>query len=393
MMRKVIAHAVFLCFVLLISFSVSYAEIPAQAGDLSLLSSLIREQSPGSDVTVEVAGRSLVLKGHVQNEQLKNKIAQLAHAYAPDNANIVNLIVIKDAQQVLLEIRVAQIDKSKLQKFGLSAVVKGNSAEGFGNLIGAPSGLAATAATSTPIFPTTSAASTRGTGIAGNVPGLGSFSMLSSFQLGVSHFDSGVGAILQALQQQDLAKVLAEPNLIVRSGESGKFLVGTRVPIQVVTGAVGSQTASIQYEQVGIKLNFRPEVLDTGVIRLRIEPAEVSNITQFITFAGGISAPVIDTREISTSVDLREGESLILAGLLSEEMKKNIRKVPLLGDIPILGALFRSTSDELTRNELAFFITAKLVKPIPPGEKTVLPAERPLSPEEEKEHKWIPLGK
>ena len=102
---------------------------------------------------------------------------------------------------------------------------------------------------------------------------------------------------------------------------------------------------------------------------------------------------MIDTREISTSVDLKDGESLILAGLLSEETKKNIRKVPLLGDIPILGAIFRSTSDELSKNELAFFITARLVKPIPPGVKTELPAERQMTPEEEKSHKWIPLGK
>jgi pilus assembly protein CpaC len=140
-------------------------------------------------------------------------------------------------------------------------------------------------------------------------------------------------------------------------------------------------------------LNFKPEVLDTGAIRLKIDPAEVSNIIQFLTFANGISAPEIDTRQISTSVDLKDGESLILAGLLSEEMKKNIQKLPLFGDIPILGALFRSTSDELTKKELAFFITPRLVKPIPPGVKTELPQERAITPEEEKEFKWIPLGK
>jgi len=389
-MGRKMREAIFTCFILLSFCAVSLADVPALT-DLSLIKNQIKEQSPGSDVTLEAVGHSIIIKGQVQNEQSKKKIDQIVQAYASEGTRIVNLTTIKDAQQILLEVRVAQIDKSKMQQFGLSAMIKGSSAEGFSNLVGAPSGQSATAFL-TPITTTTGVVA-KGAGIAGDTPGLGSFASLNTFQLGVSYFTGGAGAVLKALEEQNFAKVLAEPNLVVRSGEAGRFLVGTKVPIQIVTGTVGSQTVSIQYEQIGIKLNFKPEVLDTGVIRLKIDPAEVSNIAQIQAFAGGIIAPVIDTREISTSVDLKDGESLILAGLLSEETKKNIRKVPLLGDIPILGALFRSTSDELSKNELAFFITAKLVKPIPPGVKTELPAERQITPEEEKSHRWIPLGK
>jgi pilus assembly protein CpaC len=355
-------------------------------GDIGSLASQVQEMAPGSDVTVEMSGDALILKGTINNEMMRKKIEQLAQAYAPKDTKVVDLITLKEAQQVVLEVRVAQIDKTKLKEFGVSALVKGKSSEGFMNLIGAPSGQASTQN----VIPNTT---TSATGIAGNVPGLGSFETLDTFQLGVSHFPSGVGAVLNALQQNGLAKILAQPNLVVRSGEEGRFLVGTKVPIQTITGTGANLTPSITFEQVGIKLNFKPEVLDTGAIRLKIDPAEVSNIIQFLTFANGISAPEIDTRQISTSVDLKDGESLILAGLLSEEMKKNIQKLPLFGDIPILGALFRSTSDELTKKELAFFITPRLVKPIPPGVKTELPQERAITPEEEKEFKWIPLGK
>jgi len=160
-------------------------------------------------------------------------------------------------------------------------------------------------------------------------------------------------------------------------------------------------TPAIEFRDVGIKLNFAPEVLETGIIRLKIDPAEVSSISRYITFVGGLIAPEIDTREVRTSVDLKEGESLILAGLLSEDMIKNMQKIPILGDIPILGALFRSTRDELTERELAIFITPKLVKRcsskedkncvIPPGVKTELPGENRPTPEEEREFQWIPL--
>jgi pilus assembly protein CpaC len=208
--------------------------------------------------------------------------------------------------------------------------------------------------------------------------------------IAVAYFPSGIAAVLKAIQEKGFGKILAEPNLLVRSGETGKFHVGQRIPIQTVTGVGSAATVSITYEDVGVRLNFAPEVLETGAIRLKVDPAEVSSVARFITFQGVI-APEIDTRTVSTSVDLREGESLILAGLLSEEMKKNIQKIPVLGDIPILGAFFRHTRDDLKNVELAFFITPRLVKPIAPGVETPLPTDNRPTPDEEREFRWIPI--
>jgi pilus assembly protein CpaC len=385
-------------------------KVSVSCGDTAALEAYIKELSPDSNVTTECEGDLLILRGTIKNRytckrdkepivthrdektlvdlietretdtcvETYTNIEQIARHYS---GKVLNLVKVPDAEQIILEIKVAQIDKSKLKELGISWFAKGNDAEGFSNLVGAPGG-------STTIGDTTF--STSGTGIAGTIPGLGSFDPLDTYQLGVSYFSAGIGAVIKALAEKGYGKILAEPNLVVRSGEGGKFLVGTKVPIQTVTGTGGDQTVGITYEEVGIKLNFKPQVLETGVIRLKIDPAEVSNVVQFLTFQG-IIAPEIDTRTITTSVDLREGESLIMAGLLSEEMVKNIQKIPLLGDIPILGALFRTSRDELKQKELAFFITPKMVKPIPPGVRPALPTDKKLTPEEEKEFEWVPM--
>jgi len=277
-----------------------------------------------------------------------------------------------EAPQVLLEVKVTQIDRTKLRELGIGFLAKGSTAEGSVGTSISPSGALGGAA---------------GTDI---TPGIASYDLGTlAPQIGVSFYPAGVSAVIRALSENGLAKILAEPNLVVRSGERGSFLAGSRVPIQQVLGAGASQTVSIVYEEVGIKLNFAPQVLEDGTIRLKIDPAEVSNIARFLTF-GSIVAPQIDTREVRTSVDLKEGESLVLAGLLNEEMKKNIQKIPILGDIPILGAIFRSSRDEIEKTELAFFITPRLVKPLPKGEKTELKGEK-LIPGEQKDFNWIPI--
>lgn len=385
-------------------------------GDPTLLEKQIRDAAPNDRITVDYADDTIVLSGKAANEQTIKKVVQLARAYAvkdegsrnggqssiqllpvygnfgngaakeaetekEDSVKVINHIEIDDPQQVLLEVKVAQVDKAALRSLGLSFFGRGSDMEGFSNLVGAPSGELTIRDAAGNII-------SRATGIAGPIPGLANITPIDQYQLGVSFFDPGIGAVLRALSTKDMAKILAEPNLLVNSGQSGKFLAGSKIPITVVTGVGALSGTEIRYIDIGVKLNFRPVVMENDLIALKIDPAEVSSITGTLAVNG---YPIIDTREVRTDVKLKNGESLVLAGLLQEEAIKTMSKIPLLGDIPILGALFRSTQDDLREKELVFFITPRIVKPNAPGTKPVLPTDEPLTPEQEREFKWVPM--
>lgn len=373
--------------------------------DLSRLEQQIRQTAPHDRISVEYANDTLVLSGTATNDQTIAKVIRLAQAYvgkdagtgtpggaeqkdkrSTESSTILNLIQVNAPQQVLLEVKVAQVDKSALKSLGVSAILKGVNGEGFSNLVGAPVGESKTI-TSSGSGGASSSTTTQGTGIVGNIAGLGSFNPLDVYQLGFSLFKPGIGAVLRALVTKNLAKILAEPNLLVKSGQDGRFLAGQKIPVSIVSGVGAISGTTIQYIDVGVKLNFKPEVMENGLISLTIDPAEVSNIAGYLQTNG---YPIIDTREVRTTVQLKDGESLVLAGLLQEETIKVLSKIPLAGDIPILGALFRSTQDDLREKELVFFITPRLVTANAPGVKTTLPTDAPLTPEQEEEFRWIP---
>ncbi len=375
-------------------------------GDIQYIEDQIKIIAPNDDIRVKYVNEHIELYGHAKNQQTIDKAVEIAAAYAAKETlrketradgtvtevtarEFINHIVIDEPQQVLLQVKVAQVDKTALKRLGVSGMVKNRNAEGFYNLIGVPSG-GATVSTSTSGGGISSTQVGQGTGISGTVPGLGSFNPLDAFTMGISYFPSGIGAVIQALASKNLAKVLAEPNLLVKSGSKGEFNAGSKIPYQVLVSAGGSATTSIVFQDVGVKLNFAPEVLDNGLIRLKIEPAEVSSLGGTLQANG---YPIINTRNVSTNAELRDGESLVLAGLLQENEIKNMSKIPILGDIPILGALFRSTEKELTETELVFFITPKLVTAMAPGAKVSLPTDKRLTTQEEKEYRWIPMGK
>jgi len=392
-------------------------------GDSEQLQSQIDRIAPHDSIRVEYADDTIVLSGKAAHEHTAAKAVQLARAYASKGAGtapgqpadtplddnvtsyqgnpsfdsaasrakgssepalkVINQIEVEQPQQVLLEVKVAQVDKSALKTLGLSLLIKGTSGEGFSNLVGAP-------------FPNTTLLPQFGNqGLNANSSGLGALNGasgvgLDAYQLGVSVFKPGIGALLKALVTKNQAKVLAEPNLLVRSGQVGKFLAGSKIPISYVSGVGALSATSIQFIDVGVKLNFKPEVLENGLISLKIDPAEVSSVSGTLSVNG---YPIIDTKEVRTQVQLKEGESLILAGLLQKDTVKTMSKIPILGDIPILGALFRSTQDDVTEKELVFFITPRLATPNAPGAKPELPTDRPLTPEQERDFKWIPTVK
>jgi len=377
--------------------------------DIADIKNIIREKTNEEGIEVSLVDDTIFLTGTVKHEFNILKAVTIAKSYAVKETiedeetevggvrttkrkyeyKIQDFLQTESPNQVLLEIKVAQVDKNSLKSLGMSWLIKGNSGEGFTNLVGVPSGGATVSTTSTSSLGGVSQQVGTGTGISGNVTGLGSFNPLDGITLGGAFFDAGVGVILKALATKGYAKILAEPNLLVKSGNEGKFHAGSRIPYSIVTSVGGTSATTIQYESVGIKITFRPEVLENGLINLKIDPAEVSSIAGTMAVNG---YPIIDTRTVQTNVELKDGESLVMAGLLQEEAIKTMSKIPFLGDIPILGALFRSTQDDLKEKELVFFVTPKIVKPTAPGVKTKLPTDDKLTPEQEEELRWMPLG-
>jgi len=183
-------------------------------------------------------------------------------------------------------------------------------------------------------------------------------------------FNSGLGtaAYIKALQTQGALRELAEPNLVAMDGKDASFLAGGEFPVPIVQGGGDKSTVSIIFKEYGVRLNFKPTIVDEDHIRLDLEP-EVSTID----FANGVKfdgflIPALRTRRAKTSVELRDGQSFALAGLLDNNETKSLSQVPVLGDIPILGALFKSKSFQKNETELMFFVTAQLVKPVSPDD-------------------------
>jgi pilus assembly protein CpaC len=183
-----------------------------------------------------------------------------------------------------------------------------------------------------------------------------------------------LGATIQALETNGVLEVLAEPNLLTANGKEGSFLAGGQYPYPVVQGVSGTGTGgiTIQFQQFGVRLNFIPTITPRGTIRLQVAP-EVSQLD----FANGITisgftVPGIDVRRVKTEVELAEGQSFAIGGLLDNRSTKNFSKIPFLGDIPILGKFFQSISDSKTNTELIVIVTPEIVAPVPAG--AALPA-------------------
>ncbi len=380
-------------------------------GDQATIEQQIKELAPQDTISVRFASDTVILSGNASRDQIRTKAEDIAKAFAP---KVLNHILLPEPQQVLLQVKVAQVDRGKLKNLGIKAIVKGSTENPSSDTLRA-SGIAGTGLSATDLL-----------GMA--------FPAVDGIQLGMTYLKGGIGASLQALVTKGYAKILAEPNLLVKSqptittgvktgtstgagdkqtcsGEPGFacFLAGKQYPY--ITGLDQNGRPQYGYKDVGIKLVFHAEVLETGLINIRITPASVSAVIGFVGPVD-LQQPIIDIREVNTEVELGDGQSLVLAGLLSEAATKTMSKIPLLGDIPILGALFRSTSDDISEKELVFFVTPSIVKPADnagekskfvakDGQKYELPGDKlpigmeekdlKVAPDQERDFRWVPL--
>ena len=326
----------------------------------------LREQMgqlmPGQPVESRVSNGAIVLSGTVSDAGAASRAMQLARAYAPED-KIVNLMTLGGSQQVMLEVRFAEVSRNIGKELG-SSIFFGNGTDVEGAI---------------------------GNG-AGNLPNgnprldtiQGSFGIIRGLFNDV--FGLSIDATLDALEEKGLSKTLAEPTLIALSGETASFLAGGEFPIPVVQsggggGQDGNNAVTVEFKPFGVSLGFTPTVLSDKVINLVVEP-EVSSIDQAASInIGGLQIPGLQTRRASTVLELRDGESFAIAGLLQRDFSTTVNQVPLLGSIPIIGSLFRSSSFQKGETELLIIVTPRLVAPIKP-EQVRLPTDRIYDPSE-----------
>jgi pilus assembly protein CpaC len=285
-------------------------------------------------------------------------------------AQIINLLRIPGSQQVLLKVRVAELNRTGLRAIGADLIFANGA-----NVVGTQIGGGTIAAES--IF-------NPGRGLSVNTdPNRTRFSTTQSSTTVFGIFEPNFEFLLRALRQNQILKLLAEPNLVAMNGQQASFLAGGQIPIPVPQSGAGggAPTITIQYKDFGVSLGFVPYILDGDVIRLTVDP-EVSapDPTLSTTVAPGFSSPAFNTRKAHTTVELREGQTLAIAGLLAVTMEGSTSRIPGLGDLPILGPLFSNTSSTRTEKELIILVTPYLVEPMRADQLPTSPGEEVNGP-------------
>ena len=320
--------------------------------DIGEFKERLQQILPGEKIEVRTANDGIVLSGTVSSTAKLDRAMDLANRYAPERVS--NLMTVGGTQQVMLKVRFAEMQRSVSKSLSSSISIGGTGRAKTGTFINGvdPKNLTG---------PLTLRAGTVG---AANI----------GFSVGSLQFD----VLLEALEAKGMVRTLAEPNLTALSGQEAKFLAGGEYPIPVAS----KDGITIEYKPFGVELNFTPVVVDGDVINLRINAAVSSIDPQTSINTGtGINVSAFRRRETTTTVEMRDGESFAIAGLLQDDFRDLNGQVPWLGDIPILGALFRSSDYQRSQSELVIIVTPHLVTPTR-GEALALPTDRIRLPTE-----------
>ncbi len=323
------------------------------APDLSEFKERLKQILPNETIDVRTANDGIVMSGTVSSIQRLERALDLAERYAPERVS--NLMVVGGVQQVMLKVRFAEMQRTVAKSLSSSVAISGSN-----GLIETGTWLLGDNSLTNPV-----------TAFKPNVEGGGVF-----------RFDAGafeIGIMLEALEKKGMVRTLAEPNLSALSGQEAKFLAGGEYPIPV---AQDGGEITVEFKPFGVELNFVPRVVDGDLINLEMATA-VSALDEANGYTDGtLSIAAFSRREASTTVEMRDGESFAIAGLLQDNFLDNNQQLPWLGDVPVLGALFRSADYSRSQSELVIIVTAHLVTPTR-GEALALPTDRIKPPTEQ----------
>lgn len=340
---------------------VQYDLIVAPA--VSQLQQRLNELFPGEDVQVTLNDEALVLSGNVSSTNVMLKMGEIAQS-TQSKLKVINMLQLPtgmESQQVMLQVRFAEVNRRALTELGVSLFT---GATGYEDWIGR---------TTTQQFAAPNYEELSRTEVNGEVTELGGEITFSDFlNLFVLNTKYNVGALIKALQQKGYFQSLAEPNLIAYNGQTASFLAGGEFPVPMVQGI--SNAVTIDWKEFGVRLSFTPTIAG-DTIRLKVRP-EVSTLdfNNGITLSG-FRIPALTSRWAETDVELRDGQSFAIAGLLDNISQDVVQEIPGLSKIPIIGHLFRSKRNSAEQTELMVLITPRLVRPLSPDEVPALPTE------------------
>ena len=330
------------------------------AADVTEFKERLRQILPGEKIEVRTANDGIVLSGIVSSTARLQRALDLAERYAPERVS--NLMSVGGIQQVMMKVRFAEmqrnVSKSLSSSLSLNGAIGGTGINGGSGTTNFSQGVA--------------------NALGGNIPpdaNQNAGAILFGFNAGSTQ----VGILLEALEQKGVVRFLAEPNLTALSGQEAKFLAGGEYPVPV---AQEEGRISVEYKPYGVELVFVPRVIDKDLINLELKAA-VSAIdpTNSLSLGNGIEISAFTRRETSSTVEMRDGESFAIAGLLTDDFIDNTSQLPWIGDVPVLGALFRSADYQRSQTELVIIVTAHLVTPTR-GEALALPTDRIKPPTE-----------
>jgi pilus assembly protein CpaC len=325
--------------------------------NVTRLKEKLQEILPGEDIQVTATNDTVTLYGQVSSTVRLSQALAIAAAFMPEKPEkVINLLQVAGVQQVMLEVRVAEMARSLTKRLGFNFTALSSGVE-FG----------------VSLLSNLTSLGTMGTsGLLGSTVASPAINAITRFQAG----NVTVTTFIDALKENGLVKILAEPTLVTLSGQEARFLAGGEFPIPV---AQSFNAITVEFKTFGVGLVFTPTVLSDNKISMRVAP-EVSELdfTNAVNFSGFV-VPGLTTRRASTVIALADGQSLAIAGLLNERVRESITRFPLLGDVPILGALFRSSQYQKSETELIIIVTPHLVRPLDLAKQT-LPTDQFVEP-------------
>lgn len=339
--------------------------------NLEALRRQLKELFPGEAVQVSASGDLVILSGQVSDVRIPERLGQVAKLHA---LKVANLVQVGGHQQVQLEVKFAEVSRSGLREIGVNFFHKARDAREVGGVFSnrtIPGDFLNT--TQNPAIPQTGVNGGPLGRFGAQPPDVPAPTFQNAFSIFLSSFsDFPFSVMLNLLEGSGLAKILAEPTLVTLTGQEARFLAGGEFPVPL-TSALGQ--VNVQWREFGILLRFTPTVIDTETIHLRLA-TEVSDIDPNASISvAGTTIPGLSSRQSETTIRLGDGQSFAIAGLLSDRIRSQIDRIPVFGSIPVLGALFRSTSFRREETELLVIVTARLARPVAPHELPPLPTE------------------